>query len=140
METTHQASAAKLVVVIDDDPLILEGMDGLLRSWGFRVITAPSDVVAIDALAQRKERPDLIICDYHLSDGKFGTDAIQAVRNAYEIPAILISAQAVPERVRQVPAPTPRVMQKPVNPASLRRLLTEMFRQADSRLAPQGGA
>lgn len=139
METTHQASTTKLVVVIDDDPLILEGMDGLLRSWGFRVITAPSDTAALVALAQRRERPDLIICDYQLSDGKVGTDAIQAVRNAYEIPAILISAQAVPERARQMPAPLPRVMQKPVHPANLRRLITEIFRQTDARSAEQGG-
>ena len=31
---------AKLVVVIDDDPLILEATEGLLRSWGCCVVAA----------------------------------------------------------------------------------------------------
>ena len=33
------ATAGKLVVVIDNDPLVLDGMGGLLRSWGCQVVT-----------------------------------------------------------------------------------------------------
>ena len=35
-------SSGKLVVVIDDDALVLEGMGGLLRNWGCRVVAAGS--------------------------------------------------------------------------------------------------
>src|SRR6202012_3454127 len=31
-------STGKLVVVIDNDPLVLEGMGGILRRWGCRVV------------------------------------------------------------------------------------------------------
>ena len=37
---TRTAPFAKLVVVIDDDPLILEATEGLLRSWGCCVVAA----------------------------------------------------------------------------------------------------
>jgi CheY-like chemotaxis protein len=42
MKTTRSAPVAKLVVVIDDDPLVLEATRGLLRSWGYCVVTAES--------------------------------------------------------------------------------------------------
>ena len=32
--------SSKLVVVIDDDPLVLEATGGLLRSWGCQVVAA----------------------------------------------------------------------------------------------------
>ena len=40
--TTRTAPVAKLVVVIDDDPLILEATGGLLQSWDCCVVTAQS--------------------------------------------------------------------------------------------------
>ena len=40
MKATRPALVAKLVVVIDDDPLILEATEGLLRSWGCCVVAA----------------------------------------------------------------------------------------------------
>jgi CheY-like chemotaxis protein len=42
MKATRTAPVAKLVVVIDDDPLVLEATGGLLRSWGCCVVTAES--------------------------------------------------------------------------------------------------
>ena len=42
MKAIRSALVAKLVVVIDDDPLILEATEGLLRSWGCCVVAARS--------------------------------------------------------------------------------------------------
>ncbi len=83
--------ASKLVVVIDDDPLVLEATGGLLRSWGFLVVAAESHVEAMAQLAKQGRRPDLIICDYRLSEGARGTEVIERLRSAYKIPALLIS-------------------------------------------------
>jgi two-component system, sensor histidine kinase len=88
---TRRASASKLVVVIDDDALVLEATGGLLRSWGFQVVTAESDAEAMAQLAEHGRRPDLIVCDYRLSEGARGTDVIERLRSAFEIPALLIS-------------------------------------------------
>jgi CheY-like chemotaxis protein len=82
----------KLVVVIDDDPLVLEATGGLLRSWGCEVVTADSYRSALAHLARIRRRPDLIVCDYRLSEGENGIDTIEGLRNAFEIPALLISA------------------------------------------------
>jgi CheY-like chemotaxis protein len=83
--------APKLVVVIDDDPLVLEATGGLLRSWGCQVVVAETYDDALIRLAEIGRRPDLIVCDYRLSEGATGVDVIESLRSAFEIPALLIS-------------------------------------------------
>jgi CheY-like chemotaxis protein len=85
--------ANKLVVVIDDDPLVLEATSGLLRSWGCRVVAAESYADVMTKLVEIGQRPDLIVCDYRLP-GPTGVDAIEMLRGAFEIPALLISGDA----------------------------------------------
>ncbi len=94
MKALRRASGAKLVVVIDDDPLVLEATGGLLRSWGCQVVTAESYSEALTRLAEIGRRPDLIVCDYRLSEGATGIDAIAGLRSTFEIPALLITADA----------------------------------------------
>ena len=84
----------KLVVVIDDDPLVLEATRGLLRSWGCSVVAADSYSAALRHLSKVDRRPDLIVCDYRLSTGLNGVDAIEGLRSTFEIPALLISGDA----------------------------------------------
>jgi len=96
MNASRTASAAKLVVVIDDDPLVREATGMLLRSWGCRVVAAESydDAVTRLAASEAGRRPDLIVCDYHLSRGVTGVDAVKRLRRAFEIPALLITGDA----------------------------------------------
>ena len=119
----------KLIVVIDDDAPVLDGTGGLLKSWGCRVVTAESDHDALASLDRNK--PDLIISDFHLKDGRTGIDAVAQLRNAFNtpIPAFLISGDILPERSREVQAAGLHLLHKPVGPMTLRtmmsRLLTE---------------
>jgi CheY-like chemotaxis protein len=91
MKAIRGTPNTKLVVVIEDDPLVLEATGGLLRSWGCQVVTAESYDAALARLAEIGRRPDLIVCDYRLSEGPTGVDAIEGLRSAFEIPALLIS-------------------------------------------------
>jgi CheY-like chemotaxis protein len=108
----------KMVVVIDDDAMVLEAMSGLLRGWGFQVVAATSDDLALDQLMEIGRRPDLIICDYRLSQGRIGVDAIDRVRRAFEIPAFVISADAM-AHARRPSGEQYRVLNKPVSPMAL---------------------
>ena len=112
----------KLVVVIDDDAFVLEATGGLLRSWGFEVVTAESYCEAMERLARERRRPDLIICDYRLSEGATGVDAIRELRNAFEIPALLISgdAAAPPATLASY-----NLLHKPLNAAKFRAALVD---------------
>jgi CheY-like chemotaxis protein len=94
MKANRGLPNAKLVVVIDDDPLVLEATGGLLRSWGCAVVAALSFSEALMRLAEIRRRPDMIVCDYRLSEGETGVEVIEELRSAFEIPALLISGDA----------------------------------------------
>jgi two-component system, sensor histidine kinase len=122
MKATRSAPVAKLVVVIDDDPLILEATEGLLRSWGCCVVGARSCEEALVRLAETEagRRPDVIVSDYQLSRGATGVDAIERLRSAFPIlalppiPAFLISADASSPRC-EVGSRGYQLLYKPVN-------------------------
>jgi two-component system, sensor histidine kinase len=117
MKATRTSSVAKLVVVIDDDPLVLEATGGLLRSWGCCVVTAQSCDEALVCLVETEagRRPDLIVCDHQLSRGLTGVDAIEMLRSVFgKIPALLISADASSPRCEVGPKAY-HLLYKPVN-------------------------
>jgi two-component system, sensor histidine kinase len=116
--------ASKLVVVIDDDPLVLEATGGLLRSWGCRVVAAESCGEAMKMLTEIGQRPDLIVCDYRLPQGPTGVDAIEILRSAFEIPALLISGDANSPRGDDG-ASGYRLLHKPVNAETFRAVLID---------------
>ncbi|MGA2895917.1 MAG: response regulator [Xanthobacteraceae bacterium] len=116
--------ASKLVVVIDDDPLVLEATTGLLRSWGFQVVAAESHAEAMVQLAKQRRRPDLIICDYRLSEGARGTEVIERLRNAYEIPALLISGDSAAPLADTGPS-SYNLLHKPLDAAKFRAALVD---------------
>jgi signal transduction histidine kinase/CheY-like chemotaxis protein len=116
-----------VVLVVDDDPMVLEAMRGLLASWGYRTITGGShDAVA--ALVAGGPKPDLIIADFHLSGGRTGMETIAHVRAAFgaEIPAFLISGDTSPERLQQARAEGYTLLHKPISPMTLRSLVLKL--------------
>jgi two-component system, sensor histidine kinase len=121
MKTT---SPRKLVVVIDDNPLVLEATRGLLRSWGCQVVTAESCDEAMRELAGIGRRPDLIVCDYRLPQGPTGVDTIEILRNAFQIPALLVSADVSTLQSEAGPG-SYYVLSKPVNAAAFRAALID---------------
>ena len=116
-------------VVVDDDPAARTALQGLLAGWGCLTLAARGGTDALAMLAQHDRAPELVICDYHLGDGENGIEAIHRIQTASEcsIPAILVTADGTPEvlraaRYRQYP-----VLLKPVAPAKLRALLTQLL-------------
>lgn len=117
------------VLVIDNEPAVLESMQALLERWGCRVMTATSRVQALERLAQDGGRPDALLVDYHLDHDLTGFDAIYGVRKYLkaDIPAAVITADRSDEvrsllRAQYLPA-----LNKPVKPNRLRALLTSLL-------------
>lgn len=138
VETPHPAAFAvegKVVLVITDAPIAQEATGGLLGRWGYFVLTAGSDDAALIRLAERQQRPDLIISDYHLASGKTGIRAIEQINAAFgsSIPAILISGDAAPEPLREAKDRGYILLHKPVDPMRLRAVMHELFMDHDDR-------
>jgi two-component system OmpR family response regulator len=86
------------LLVVEDEPTILELLSGSLRFAGFDVRTAASGREALRVAAA--SRPDLILLDVMLPDGD-GFDVIRAIRGTGpRVPVIFLTARShVHERV-----------------------------------------
>jgi signal transduction histidine kinase/ActR/RegA family two-component response regulator len=125
------ASDRKLVVVIDDDPLVLDGMCGLFRSWGYQLLVARTADEALDGIVNLDGPPALIVSDYHLSGGKTGVEVIDALRRTFsaDIPAFLVSGDTSPELLGQARASGYHLLHKPVDPMKLRAMVSYVLRE-----------
>jgi two-component system, sensor histidine kinase len=122
----------KLVVVIDNDTRVLEGMGGLLRNWGCRVVTAATPEAALTDVSHisHEARPDLIISDYHLARGQSGITAIAKLREVYgAIPALLMSGDTGPERLHEARESGHHLLHKPVQPITLRAMVSQFLKK-----------
>lgn len=134
LEAPPRVSVAgnKLIVVIDDDPLVLDGMARLIKSWGCRVIAGSEESAALDGLSRCGAQPDAIISDYRLRNGKTGIEAIARLREAAAapVPAFLMSGDTDLDVVREAKASGLALLHKPVEPATLRAMLVEALKRS----------
>ncbi len=114
------------LLVIDDDEIVREGMLHLLRNWGSECEGAESIEEAL--LLARQNPPDVVISDYRLREQRTGVEAIAAVRALLgeSLPALLITGDTAPERLREAQASGIPLLHKPVSPGKLYRKLVEL--------------
>jgi CheY-like chemotaxis protein len=120
----------KLVVVIDDDPLVLDGMGGLLRNWGCRVVTAASPEVIPPAL-DGQDVPDLIISDIvSPMDIRASTRSTTCACRA-ERRSRLSSSAEIPRRSGcEAQQSGHHLLHKPVRPMKLRAMLHQLLKNS----------
>jgi CheY-like chemotaxis protein len=116
--------SGSLIVCIENDAAILDGMRTLLTAWGAGVIAVADPDTAIDAIEAAGRPVTGLLVDYHLDRGN-GLAAIRDIRRRFgeNIPAILITADRSPHVRAAALEETIVVLNKPVKPASLRALL-----------------
>ena len=117
----HRGLDGMLVLVIDNEPNILSGMDALLAGWNCRVLTALDPHQGAMQIQDLGETPDILLVDYHLDDCH-GIDAVAQLRWKFgtDIPAILITADRTPTVRKDATARDIHILNKPVKPAALR--------------------
>ena len=113
-----------LIVCIENDAAILDGMRTLLTAWDAEVIAVSDPEAAIEAIEAAGGRVTGLLVDYHLDRGN-GVAAIRDIRRRFGegIPAILITADRSPHVRAAAREETIAVLNKPVKPASLRALI-----------------
>jgi two-component system, sensor histidine kinase len=118
------ALAGRCVVVIDDEPSIREGMHELLSQWGCTSVEAASAPEAIAQLEAERLAPELVLADYRLTDNALGSEAVLRLRERFgsAIPALLITGDTAPARLREAKESGLHILHKPVRPAQLRAL------------------
>jgi signal transduction histidine kinase len=123
--------AGKQVVLIDDEPSVLEAASFILEKGGCTVVKALSQQAAFEALASSQRVPDAIVCDYELGQQCKGPDVIQMLREEFncDIPALLVTGDtgggSAEARAREMQLP---ILFKPLEAAALRRSVAAVLR------------
>ncbi|MCW5633146.1 MAG: response regulator, partial [Rubrivivax sp.] len=111
----------QMVLVVDDEEPIREGLRLLLQEWGYQAMTAADAVQAERAVSALEGRVDLILSDLHLGPGAGGREVVASLRRMLgrDVPAILVTGDTAGEALREVVAGTDPVLFKPVQPRQL---------------------
>jgi two-component system, sensor histidine kinase len=127
---SRDALEGKLVLVIDDEPAILEAMKAMLSGWRCESVLADGSDPALEGVAQAGRYPDLIIADYRLQSHETGVQAAQRIRweLGVQIPTILITASTSSEHLTDAETAGFLIMGKPVLPEDMERLMREALR------------
>ena len=115
-----------VVLCIDNERAILDGMETLLNGWNCRTLTAADLAEALAAINASGLEPDGLLVDYHLDSGN-GIGAIAELRRRLgrHVPAILITADRSRHVREEARTEGVHVLNKPIKPASLRALITQ---------------
>ncbi len=93
----HDATAAKLVLIVEDDDVEREGLSAILRREGFCIREATTGDQALEGL--REELPNLILLDMLLPDSSIDgwmlLDQIRSNPAWAFIPVIIVTGLAI---------------------------------------------
>jgi two-component system alkaline phosphatase synthesis response regulator PhoP len=87
--------AYQTILVVDDEPQIVELVQDYLKQAGFRVLTARDGQTALTIA--RHERPDLVVLDLMLPGGMDGLDVCRSLRQDAvlgSVPIIMLTARS----------------------------------------------
>lgn len=130
------------VLVIDDERQVLQSMQHMLEGWGAEVLLAESARDALKVIALSSDAPDIVLSDYRLRENNNGVDAVATIRESLELelPAVIITGDTSPERLKQVTRAGIEVMHKPVDPDELLSTLNRLVPKSRSESMPDAPA
>jgi Na+/proline symporter/signal transduction histidine kinase/CheY-like chemotaxis protein len=115
------------VLVVDNDPSMLDSLGTLLGDWGFEVALARD----LDQARGSWDHavPELMVLDFHLDDGRTGLELFERlVKEGLTCPTIMISADHADDVRRAARRAGCEFLHKPIRPLALRSLINRLKR------------
>lgn len=124
------------ILVVDDEPNIVELARLYLRNEGYEVLTADSGPAALDAA--RQASPDLIVLDIMLP-GLDGWEVCRQIRQFSQAPIIMLTARSDDvDKIVGLELGADDYMVKPFNPRELVARVKAVLRRSDTVASPDG--
>src|SRR5690606_9504384 len=119
----------KTILVVDDEPHIVLGLQDALEFEGFRVVTASTGAEAVEKY--RIERPDAVLLDLMWPDQN-GYQGCQHIRQSdTRIPVIMLTARAQEaDKIRGLDSGADDYVTKPFSVGELTARIRALFRRA----------
>ena len=130
MTDTHR------VLLVEDNEMNREMLIRRLSRAGFEVLPAGDGQTALDRM--RAESPDLVLMDFHLGDGVDGLEVLNALPIRPTSRSVIITADRSPELEARIEASGLALIRKPLRPAALRALLSNLLRESRAEHAATG--
>jgi DNA-binding response OmpR family regulator len=124
-------TAAKMILVVDDEARLVSLVETYLTQSGFRVVTAANGREAL-SVAQRQE-PDLIILDIMMPEMD-GYEFMRVYRKEHDTPIILLTARVdSDEKVVGLESGADDYMTKPFRPRELMARVKAVLRRSGEK-------
>lgn len=109
------------IVLIEDDPDVLDLLSRLLTGAGHSVIAAKDGPSALMMSAQAAIRPEIVLTDYNLPGGMTGLEVLSALRARLneQIPGIVLTGDISKDVLTEIEQFECTVLSKPVAPSEL---------------------
>lgn len=129
---TAPAGGRRFAVLVDDDAIVLLGLQSILRDWGYDVLAAGSTEQALERLGTAGRKPDIVVADYRLRGGRVGTEAILRIRGLFgsDIPGVILTGETGPECVQDAAAYGFSVAHKPITSHQLSLAVEKLLSDA----------
>ena len=127
------------VLIVEDDPAVLEMLQLLFDDEGHRTIAAADGRKALELAAQGSTVPDLIIADYNLPKGLNGLETIARLQMQaqHAVPGIILTGDISTDSLREIAGHGCVHLNKPVRARELTRLAQRLLAKSGSA-APDG--
>jgi len=121
------------ILIIDDDPSILETVADLLETAGYQALAALGGAQGVKVA--RTERPDLILVDYHMPemDGLGVAERLKADAATRRIPVIALTSGTAADANKLIEAGCIGFIPKPFDAETFPGLIIEFVRATVAR-------
>ena len=114
----------QMVLIVDDEEPIREGLRVLLQAWGYQTMTAANAAEAEQAVLALGGRVDLVLSDLQLASDPSepdGCEVVERIRQlcGYPVPAVLVTGDTSPQALQRLAERGHPVLYKPVQPRRL---------------------
>lgn len=124
----------KRILMVDDEPKIVEAVKAYLEKAGYEVFTAADGQQAL--LQTQKHRPDLIILDLMLPKCS-GEEVCKVIRKTSRIPVIMLTAKVEEEdKIAGLNMGADDYVTKPFSPRELVARVNSILRRIDEGCTP----
>ncbi len=119
----------KMVLVVDDEPVLADLLRDILRDEGYDVVVAADGRAALDLLT--RERPDLVLMDVMMA-GLGGQEAYLAMRSGEGLPQVPVVMMSAAVRADRLDPSIAAFLPKPFDLDQLLALVARLIGRPDA--------
>ena len=113
------------VALIDDNREIRQMATTLMQQWGCQVHEGELPQEVLQQMSAAGLRPDIVICDHRLPQGKTSRDAMRLLKEIWtqDIPTLVLTGDTAPQTLLDIKASGALLLHKPIAAARLRSIM-----------------